>query len=201
MISINISSSNGGEQMDLAKRRPHKFSWRSHQMERWIFKDLFQTVCWSERRILVCSQIPLPSQLTFGALRSFLVSTVFSPTTRPAQWICPKIAAFYKWAGQLFCFGFLCTGIWVISSSSTAQAPHFRAGGRQLFFSAYCLSILWPVSTSQGMLGPQWQVHQIKMKVSLNWFPPNSLTKLNFERMPLGGLFDSWASNRLEKNI
>ena len=137
------------------------------------------------------------------SLPSFLVSTVFSPTlprhSLAAQWICPKIAAFYKWAGQLFCFGFLCTGIWVISSSSTAQAPHFRAGGRQLFFSAYCLSILWPVSTSQGMLGPQWQVHQIKMKVSLNWFPPNSLTKLNFERMPLGGLFDSWASNRLRR--
>ena len=109
MISTNISSSNGGEQMDLAKRRPPKFSWRSHQMERWIFKDLFQTVCWLGRRILVCSQIPLSLPLTFGALPSFLVSTVFSPTTRP-HWLpsefAPKLPLFTSGPDNCFVLAF-----------------------------------------------------------------------------------------------
>ena len=127
--------------------------------ERTFFR---RSVGWGEEfqsvpKFLSPSLSPLVPSAVFW-LAPFLPRTI--PTSLAAQWICPKIAAFYKWAGQLFCFGFLRAGIWVISSSSTAQAPHFRAGGRQLFFSSYCLSILCqPVSTSQGMLGRQWQVH------------------------------------------
>ena len=149
--------------MGLVKTRPPMFSWWSRKKEGWIFKDLFQTVCWSGEKNFSLFPNSSPSLSPLAPSAVFWLAPFLAPPPCPpslaAQWICPKIAAFYKWAGQLFCFGFLRAGIWVISSSSTAQAPHFRAGGRQLFFSAYCLPILWPVSTSQGMLGWQWQVH------------------------------------------
>ena len=87
------------------------FSCRCHKKERWIFKQPFQTVCRSGRRILVCSQIPPPlPSLTFGPSPVFWLAPFLAPPCPATHWLpsefAPKLPLFTSGPDNCFVLAF-----------------------------------------------------------------------------------------------
>ena len=181
----------GCEQKGLGKRGPPKFSWRPHKMERWIFKDLFQTVCWSGRRIWVCSQIPLPpppsSPLTPSAV-FWLAPFLAPPPALPSEFA-PKLPLFTSGPDNCFVLAF-CAQEYGSFPAVPQPKHHILGPGADNYFFPPIVSLYFGQwAQAKGCLVGNDKFIKLapKMKVSLYWFWPNSFLKLNFGRMPLGG--------------